>query len=633
MLVVRGLYTLTEHQGASFLERVQNRLSGVSTTQALIICGVLYAAVTGVGLLFEGYNFDDWRHLHGTPELWAGTEGRWAMDFIYRTILQEKFHLPLQILLAFFCLYGCSYVIARYSVGDRFHAVATVLIFLIGTNHIYMSSALMFNAHIFAYPFAFVLSLLAFHLVFQSRGASLVARTVAVLVAAQLLAISLGIYQTFALFGLIIPVLVVALYDRYEIGKEILFLVLCSLVCLLGLGLYLVEGELYRKALNISSEIVRFEAPNVSDLVQKLIGLPAFLAKIYAGGLIPAPAYFRLATALSAVIGLGAIALTLLFTMTNRAERAPAIRLFNAARIAVAAATLLIVLPVLFWFTYKEAYTPGRTVAFVQFWLPAFSLGLLGLVLRQTSNTFTRAIFVTAVLGLSAVSAVSLFNASAVWTERARIYDTDRDIARAVYARVNAMEGFEDAQFRVVGGVDYSHFTLGGQLGWTTLHAGNPKLGIFKGMFNLPDYVTSHSISPQSCEAMPSANASFVHDGVAYVCLEAKTGFLPLTRCVDIERDGIGTICLKDEMIFHVTPTCADENGALRQVYVAHSDAAGETLASTRIEEQAFGLDLSNGCYYAIPDLNRPYAALSIGLYESGTGVIWEEHFSLEDFN
>lgn len=624
---------MTDHQDARFLDRISNSLSRVSSAQALIICAVLYAAVTGLGLLFEGYNFDDWRHLHGTPDLWAGPEGRWAMDFIFRFMLQEKFHLPLQILLAFFCLYGCSYLIARYSVGDRFHAVATVLIFLIGTNHIYMSSALMFNAHIFAYPLAFVLSLLAFHLVYQSRGASLLSRIVVVLVAAQMLAISLGIYQTFALFGLIIPVLVIALYDRYEIGREIQFLVLCGLVCVLGLGLYLVESELYRQALNMSSEIVRFETPNASDLVQKLIGLPAFLARIYAGGLIPAPTYFRLATALSALIGLGAIALTLLFAMTDRTEHAPAARLFNATRIAAAAAALLIVLPVLFWFTYKEAYAPGRTVAFVQFWLPAFSLGLLGLVLRQASNTFTRAIFVASVFGLSAVSAVSLLNASAVWTERARIHDTDRDFARAVYARVKAMEGFVDGQFRVVGGVDYSHFTLGGQLGWTTLHAGNPKLGIFKGMFNLPDYITSHPISPQSCEAMPSANAGFVHDGVAYVCLEAKTGFLPLTRCVDIDRDGIGTICLKDEMIIHVTPTCVDENGALRQVYVAHSDAAGETLASSRIEEQAFGLDLSDGCYYAIPDLDRPYAWLSIGLYESGTGVIWEERYSLEDFN
>lgn len=625
--------SVTDHQQASFLDRLPSHLSRVSDAQAWMVCAVLFGTVTGVGLLFEGYNFDDWRHLGGTPDLWAGTEGRWAMDFLFRFVLQEKFHLPLQILLAFFCLYGCAFMLARYSVGDRYHGLATVLIFLIGTQHIYMSSALMFNAHIFAYPFAFVVSLFAFHLIYQSRGASVLGQGLAVLVAAQLLAFGLGIYQTFALFGLIIPVLVVALYDKYELRKEILFLCLCGLVCVLGLGLYLIEGELYRTALGLSSEIVRFEPPSLSDQVQKLIGLPAFLIRIYAGGLIPAPTYFRLATALAAAIGVGVIGLAMLFALAEQGGRAPAVRLFNAARIAIAAATLFIILPVLFWFTYKDVYTPGRTVAFVQFWLPAFSLGLLGLILRQRAGAFSHAAFVAAVAGLGAVSAASLFNASAVWTERARIYDTDRNIAEAVYARVNAMDGFQDGRFRVIGGVDYSHFTLGGQLGWTTLHAGNPKLGIFKGMFNLPDYITSYRISPRSCEAMPSANASYVHDGVAYVCLEAKTAFLPLTRCIDIDRDGIGTICLKDEMIFHVTPTCADENGARRQVYVAQRDGADGIVASTRIEEQTFGLELSDGCYYAIPDVDQPYAAISIGLYESGTGVLWEERFPVEDFN
>ncbi|MEO0607251.1 MAG: hypothetical protein AAFY82_03410 [Pseudomonadota bacterium] len=55
-------------------------------------------------------------------------------------------------------------------------------------------------------------------------------------------------------------------------------------------------------------------------------------------------------------------------------------------------------------------------------------------------------------------------------------------------------------------------------------------------------------------------------------------------------------------------------------------------MRTTRFEEKTTGLELSSGCYYALADLKTPYHGLDIGLYEFGTGVIWQERFALEDF-
>lgn len=629
---VRGSSLVNSQPQTTRLEQALSWLAHLSHAYVLILSAILYASVTGIGLLFEGYNFDDWRHLGATPELWAGPEGRWVMDFLYRFVMQEQFLLPLQILLAFPCLYGCSYLLAKYAVGDRYHALATLLIFLIGSQHIYMSSALMFNAHIFAYPFAFVLSLLAFHTVFRTRSAGLAQKLLSALLAAQLLAFSLGIYQTYALFGLAIPVLVVALHDTYKIREEFVFLGVCFLVCVGGLLLYQLEWDLYRAAINLSTDARRFEAPTLGDGIDKLFALPAFLTRIYAGALVPAPTYFRLASVLAVLVTAGGVALAIYASFIDDTLKDRSAKLFAMARILIAAITLLVVLPVLFWFTYSETYTPGRTVAFVAYWLPAFALGLLALVLRRKISVLTQSVMVASIAALGIFAITSLISASETWIERTRIYEADKDNARAVYARVNELYSEEGRSFRVIGGVDYSDFTSGGQIGWTTLHAPNPKLGIFKGMFDVSDYIASYAISPQSCEAMPSEKASFVFEEIAYVCLESKTAFLPLTDCVTVGHDGVGSICLKDSLIYHVTPSCDDQIGAEAVVSVTYRGADGEWLGTSRFDDKETGLALSTGCYFAIRDLQAPYAAIEIGLYQFGSGMIWEERYAVEDF-
>ena len=72
----------------------------------------LYAAITGFGLLVEGYNPDDWRHLAGDYVPWASNEGRWVMEVIFRDLLGNRFLMPLQLALAFLCFLAIAWVLS-----------------------------------------------------------------------------------------------------------------------------------------------------------------------------------------------------------------------------------------------------------------------------------------------------------------------------------------------------------------------------------------------------------------------------------------------------------------------------------------------------------------------------------------
>lgn len=625
---------MTDPNGRSVLDRGYDLFESLSLRQAFIICALFYVSITGIGLMIEGHNFDDWRHMHGASDLWAGPEGRWSMDFLFRYIMMERFHLPLQILLAFPCLWACSYGLAQYVRGPSADPLATIFIFLIGTNHIYMSSALMFNAHLFAYPFAFLLSFLAFHLAFITRHKSgMITRVGLVLVSAQLLSFSLGIYQTFALFGLAIPVLVVLRHDRFKLREEWPFILNCLIICLVGLLLYGVEWQLYVATLEPVDEFVRFFAPTLDDLIAKVAHLPEFLVRTYAGALVPSSMMYRIVNAIAVVATAGVIGLSFVAALTDKAEPSTNARLFSALRIVVASVTLVVILPILFWFTYKEIYTPGRVVAAIGFWIPALLISALTLV-RQASNIPAKKVVS---VGVSAIfillCAATVLTASETWSDRARIHHTDKNVAHAIYARVNSMEGHDGRTFRIVGGLDYSGFSRGGQIGWTTLHPMNQRMGIFKAMFNLDDFVASFSISPKSCEAMPSAAASYVYEGIAYVCLEPKTAFLPLTRCTDFNRDGVESLCIKDNVIIHKTTDCSARTAASRRIEVLFLAPDDQILQYTRFQPNNPGLALSDGCYSAIEAPLQPYEAIEVRVYTPDAGYKWNERIDLGMFD
>lgn len=69
---------------------------------ALIAMAVIFITVTGHGLVLEGNNSDDWRHVTGAY-LWGVVEGRWFMEIIFRDVFNGPFHTLAQLVLAFGC--------------------------------------------------------------------------------------------------------------------------------------------------------------------------------------------------------------------------------------------------------------------------------------------------------------------------------------------------------------------------------------------------------------------------------------------------------------------------------------------------------------------------------------------------
>ena len=165
--------------------------------QAVLACAAIYMAVTATGILQAGFNIDDWRDLGGTPARWAEREGRWAMDLIYRYAFAGRPLLPLQVLLAFGNFLAISYLLAKYAVDEASNRpVAVFLIFVTGVNYANMIDILHFNSHVFAFSFALLCSLFAFHAIVNlDRLKSRAAMALVLLASAQMLAASFAIYQ------------------------------------------------------------------------------------------------------------------------------------------------------------------------------------------------------------------------------------------------------------------------------------------------------------------------------------------------------------------------------------------------------------------------------------------------------
>ncbi|MBL9060739.1 MAG: hypothetical protein JNK88_12030, partial [Mangrovicoccus sp.] len=184
---------------------------------------VVYALVTGLGLMVEGYNADDWRHLAGDYVPWTATEGRWVMEVIFRDLLGDRFRMPLQLALAFLCFLAISWTLAgAVAPAPEWRGIAALLLFAAGVNYPYMADALNFNAHVFAYPFALLLSLGSFWLLVACMGRAWWLWPPAIMIAAQGLAISYGIFQPFAVFGAVLPLLALLRWDRYPLAPVLL---------------------------------------------------------------------------------------------------------------------------------------------------------------------------------------------------------------------------------------------------------------------------------------------------------------------------------------------------------------------------------------------------------------------------
>ncbi|MDH5528646.1 MAG: glucosyltransferase domain-containing protein [Paracoccaceae bacterium] len=475
-------------------------------TAALLACLAVYLSGTAPWLVMDGPNPDDWRQMAGAPAggmplNWTTEEGRWAMDLIFVYLFGERFLTPLQVALAFPCFFWIAHCLAGRAAPHDLEAPATVLIFAFGLNHIYMVDALNFSSHVFPYPLALVLSLTAFSLMEFERGLWW-----RLPLAAQMLAISAGIYQPFAIFGIVLPLLALMRTDRYSVGVALRFILFGILAGVLGLFLYFLEWQVLVSIDPHTAEVNRIGSMGSRELIAKLPALPNLWQSMHTGGLQNVPFALRLVhLALVATIALGVG-----FAMVNTMQRSRTTLAMTMARIGVAPVAILFVVPTLIWFTYPSTWMPGRVVGYLGFFVSGVAVCVLALLPTRVR--------LFGFIALAGTASIYLFVASAAWHDQVRTGDLDRELARAILARVSGMQGYDGQPIRLIGEVP-SPNSWGGLLGWRVFHEGNPVPGIFREMYGFGWDAESLLVSPRPCPAFPAYDAVFMHQGRAHVCL------------------------------------------------------------------------------------------------------------------
>lgn len=587
---------------------------------------VLFAAITAHGLWYEGYNSDDWRHLSGLIDLWSASEGRWVQDLLFRYVLGGTFNLPLQLPLSYLCFAAIAWLITQQTTPEPKRPVMATLIFAVGVNHIYMADALNFDSHIMAFALALLLSLVAFLMLNRARGQAGWIRPLLIgLGAAQLLALSLGIYQPFAIFGAIIPMLVLMRYQNTSLREVAVLFALCAAVSALALGLHRVEWEAVMALQGRQIVPARFETPDAANLVHKLWQEPAVALRTLQDGLLALPHWFNLAQLAFAAL---TAALILSVPLADPARGAPGqgARLWNLGRCAGTVVLVLAVLPTLFRFASQDQQVPPRAVAFLGFWIAA--LLAAGMQMAQEAGMPKTLQRLAGPLGMGALVLVAVLNMGAsvvIWRDRARLSQAELAYAEQIYHAVTGLPGYAGEPIHLIGDARFKQFRWGGSMGRTVFQGDNINHGIFKESFDLPWRSIASVVGPRPCPAFPAPGSVYLHGGAAYVCMAAQSNdLLPLSGCLTSANPDIGQICESDKWLVQRLPDCTDRLRPVDVLVIRSTNRRGEEIQRVEFENEQRPFELDGACYHAHA-WRAGDPGLIVEIYEMGRGTISSE--------
>lgn len=485
----------------------------------LAIAAAVFLTITVPGVFSEGYGTDDWMQIGGPDDEWLFHYGRWATHGL--SLLMNGHFLPgLQLAVAFLALFATARILARHAVAEPMRGTAAVLIFVLGLNHFYMTETLSFASHLMGYPLAIAASVAGFDLLYQALDRPRPAAIRAICAAAALLALALGLYQTFALAGGLIPALVLLRHDRDDLRRVGRYLGLCLVGAGLALGLHLAARVLYQDLTGIATpagydlRVSYFPHP-----LQTLMGLPEVLADLHSSNIDQGfPAALRWINRGFFVLVLAYAGFAWLARPVARSGESP---LGSALRLVSATVAVLAILPVLFLF-FVDVYLAGRAFGYLGLAYGALVAGCAGLLSRPGGHPGP-----AAWVGLGLLAAMAVFQTAitaAVWDDRARIAARDEALAGAVIARLSALPGYRGDAFRVFGGRVYRDLNWGGALGLSVFGGARGDLSIFRELYATGWLPAPAVAPPRPCPAFPADGAVFLQGGVAWVCLEAKTG-------------------------------------------------------------------------------------------------------------
>lgn len=577
---------------------------------------LLFGLVTGLGLMVEGYNADDWRHLAGDYVPWTATEGRWVMEVIFRDLLGDRFRMPLQLTLAFLCFLAVAWILARaVAPAPEWRGIAALLLFAAGVNYPYMADALNFNAHIFAYPFAMLLSLGSFWLLVSCMGRAWWLWPPAILVAGQGLALSYGIFQPFAVFGAVLPLLALLRWDRYRLGPVTVLMFACAAAAALAIVIHGAEWQAYMDAQGRQILDNRFGVPPGERIGRALSRLPFTLTLTLKGGLVVP---FRPVRALLLGFSLLALVGPVLASLGRLGEGSVAAGVLAVLRATLASAALILVLPSVFFFMGNPGEWPPRAVGYLGFWIAALICSAFAIHAGARRDPGARprvAGVAMAALGLFAALNVAL--SALIWHDRAVMSGSEMALARRIHDAVVALNGYDGQTVRLVGDPDRPPFRWGGAMATPVFHHNNPHVGIVSKAFGRDRIEEAVSVTPRSCPAFPAPGSVFLEGDFAYVCLETMEALLPLADC-DAETDPAwGRLCRKGALFVRVFDQCPELPTREHQVRVQVDNRDGTGLPTYLNDNFPF-TELAGRCYQVADVLPKGPATLTLSWLPPG---------------
>lgn len=614
------------------VDRIGAALAPIATIPwrvALAVTGLLFFWVTGNGVLQGGMNPDDWRQLAGVPEEWGEPLGRWGMDLTYRYLLGGRFSEPLQLIFAYLCFLFTSRAIAKVAVDEPYAPFATTVILLAAVNHPYMLDVLNFSAHVFGYPFALALSAAGFGLALKPPDGAW--RTAGrVLAGAQLVALSLAFYPSFALLGILLVALVLLRVDRYDAKTAVRALIVGGVIGLSGALLFLAQWQLFR----LATEFYPIRDPRLVvsgtvgfsiDLLQtKLQALPDFLRGLYGAWLWPirpANLFYYAFAACGAGLCVAGVVVDQMHRRGRMERLIAAIRGFGGLGLAVA------LVPTLFWFAQVEMEASGRRAAHVALVLPALILVGAQLLQGRRADDRRATMAFAAVVPLSLACIVSLLVASAIWNDQQRTAQRDAALATSILARASALEGFDGRSLAVVT-LPSPGPRWGSSLSWSAFAPGDDANRIFQEFLGFGGRVSSFRRSPVPCSAYPANDATFLYGGTAFVCLKDDSGLLPLEQCTTLKGKSVNRVCVSDgrDLVLTLRDCSTVDHG---RYFVRTSGPKGESVHHlTFIASPDLVHPVTRECYYD-HRLEPGATKVVVGQYPSPGVAAWAQTLQL----
>lgn len=603
---------------------------------AAVLAALMFLPTAGIGIAQSGLHPDEWRFAAGLEREFAEVHGRWATHWAHEFIFGWGTPIAFLIFFTFVVLFAIAVLIAHMAVaptGPGMAIASVLLVFLAGFSHVYLTAILQYHTLAPWFCLGLLASVGAMMLIAPAQRTSLWGLVLRVIVAAELLAIAIGFYQSYALLGFLIPAIVLIRVDRYGHRESLLCLGRVLVASVIALVLYQLQLRATISALDLIPNFRFSGGVDQTVILEKLSALPRVERRIHSGGLVGVPHPYR-GIFLLAAAAAGAMVLVSAASALVAPRAFSGGGWFGAVRVLLGGFGALCILPVLIWFLYPEPYLIGRTIGFMGFLFAGVVLACTtvfahGLAGRPASRLIPAGgLVLVLVFGLGQAVA-----SSHIWPLIQRVAEQDVDLAEAIVKQARSIDGFDikSTPIRSVGGLTEQVQRFGSFQAPSTFGRDIDMNSIFQILHGATDYAGSVLAPPKPCGAFPAEGSVFMAEGTLFVCLEASAPLSAPSTCFSLGAGRDAALCYSDTIAVLIGQTCADIDPGNGEIIVTQLNDAGARLRQHSFYQDALATEMGGLCHRFVETAGEPFSALRIERAGPAPDSQWSVEHKAED--